>query len=127
MEYLKFKKMENKEFSKKLEQRTKAFAIRIIRLSSLLPDSVEGKIIRNQLTKSGTSIGANYREANRARSRADFKNKIKICESEANETCYWLEIIDELKWIGANESESVLVEANELLAIFTSIGKNLSL
>ncbi len=119
--------MENKEFSKKLEQRTKAFAIRIIRLSSLLPDSVEGKIIRNQLTKSGTSIGANYREANRARSRADFKNKIKICESEANETCYWLEIIDELKWIGANESESVLVEANELLAIFTSIGKNLSL
>jgi len=127
LEYLKFKKMENKEFSKKLEQRTKAFAIRIIRLSSLLPDSVEGKIIRNQLTKSGTSIGANYREANRARSRADFKNKIKICESEANETCYWLEIIDELKWIGANESESVLVEANELLAIFTSIGKNLSL
>jgi four helix bundle protein len=119
--------MENKEFSKKLEQRTKAFAIRIIRLSSLLPDSVEGKIIRNQLTKSGTSIGANYREANRARSRADFKNKIKICESEANETCYWLEIIDELKWIGANESESVLVEGNELLAIFTSIGKNLSL
>jgi four helix bundle protein len=127
LEYLKFKKMENKEFSKKLEQRTKAFAIRIIRLSSLLPDSVEGKIIRNQLTKSGTSIGANYREANRARSRADFKNKIKICESEANETCYWLEIIDELKWIGANESESVLVEGNELLAIFTSIGKNLSL
>jgi four helix bundle protein len=119
--------MENKEFSKKLEQRTKAFAIRIIRLSSLLPDSVEGKIIRNQLTKSGTSIGANYREANRARSRADFKNKIKICESESNETCYWLEIIDELKWIGANESESVLVEANELLAIFTSIGKNLNL
>jgi len=119
--------MENKEFSKKLEQRTKAFAIRIIRLSSLLPDNVEGKIIRNQLTKSGTSIGANYREANRARSRADFKNKIKICESEANETCYWLEIIDELKWIGANGSESVLVEANELLAIFTSIGKNLSL
>jgi len=79
--------MENKEFSKKLEQRTKAFAIRIIRLSILLPNSVEGKIIRNQLTKAGTSIGANYREANRARSRADFKNKIKICESEANEAC----------------------------------------
>jgi four helix bundle protein len=76
--------MENKEFSKKLEQRTKAFAIRIIRLSILLPDSVEGKIIRNQLTKAGTSIGANYREANRAKS-------------------------------------------NELLAIFTSIGKNLQL
>lgn len=127
MEYLKFKKMENKEFSKKLEQRTKAFAIRIIRLSILLPNSVEGKIIRNQLTKAGTSIGANYREANRARSRADFKNKIKICESEANETCYWLEIVDEMKWIETNELESILLEANELLAIFTSIGKNLQL
>ena len=119
--------MENKEFSKKLEKRTKAFAIRIIRLSVLLPNSVEGKIIRNQLTKAGTSIGANYREANRARSRADFKNKIKICESEANEACYWLEIIDELKWMEADELKSVLIEANELLAIFTSIGKNLKL
>jgi four helix bundle protein len=119
--------MENKEFSKKLEQKTKAFAIKIIRLSILLPGSVEGKIIRNQLTKAGTSIGANYREANRARSRADFKSKIKICESEANETCYWLEIIDELKWTETNELEYVLVEANELLAIFTSIGKNLKL
>jgi four helix bundle protein len=118
--------MESREFSKKLEQRTKAFAIRIIRLSILLPNSVEGKIIRNQLTKAGTSIGANYREANRARSRADFKNKIKICESEANEACYWLEIIDEMKWIEINELESVLIEANEFLAIFTSIGKNLN-
>ena len=119
--------MENKEFSKKLEERTKAFAIRIIKLSVLLPNTVEGKIIRNQLTKAGTSIGANYREANRARSRADFKNKIKICESEANETCYWLEIIGELKWIETRELESVLTESNELLAIFTSIGKNLNL
>jgi four helix bundle protein len=79
------------------------------------------------LTKAGTSIGANYREANRARSRADFKNKIKICESEANEACYWLEIIDEMKWIEPNELESIFIEANELLAIFTSIGKNLQL
>ena len=69
--------MENKEFSKKLEARTKTFAIRIIKLSATLPNIVEGKIVRNQLTKAGTSIGANYREANRARSRADFKNKIK--------------------------------------------------
>ena len=82
--------MENKEFSKKLEARTKAFAIRIIKLSATLPNTVEGKIVRNQLTKAGTSIGANYREANRARSRADFKSKIKICESEASETGYWL-------------------------------------
>ena len=119
--------MENKEFSNRLEERTKAFAIKIIKLSVLLPNSVEGKIIRNQLTKAGTSIGANYREATRARSRADFKNKIKICESEANETCYWLEIIRDLKWLEPQIVDSALNEANELLAIFTSIGKNLKL
>jgi four helix bundle protein len=118
--------MENKEFSKKLEERTRAFAIRIIKLSILLPNSVEGKIIRNQLTKAGTSIGANYREANRARSKADFKNKIKISESETSETVYWLEIIKDIKWIESNEFEPVITETNELLSIFTSIGKTLN-
>jgi four helix bundle protein len=119
--------MENKEFSKKLEVRTKAFAIRIIKLSTTLPNTVEAKIVRNQLTKSGTSIGANYREANRSRSRADFKNKIKICESEASETAYWLEISIDMKWSETNELESTLKESNGLLAIFTSIGKSLNL
>jgi four helix bundle protein len=127
LEYLKLKNMENKEFGKRLEKRTKAFAISVIKLSVILPNSVEGKVIRNQLTKSGTSIGANYREANRARSKADFKNKIKISESETNETCYWLEIIGDLKWTEPQSLESALNEANELLAIFTSIGKNLQL
>ena len=117
--------MDNKEFSRKLERRTKAFAIRIIKLSTLLPNTVEGKIIRNQLTKAGTSIGANYREANRARSKADFKNKIKICESESSETIYWLEIIEELKWIEQKELQPDIAEANELLSIFTSIDKSL--
>jgi four helix bundle protein len=119
--------MENKEFGKRLQERTMAFAVMIIRLSTILPKSVEGKIIRNQLTKSGTSIGANYREANRARSKADFKNKIKICESEANETNYWLEITRDLKWLEPAAFESALDEANELLALFTSISKNLKL
>jgi four helix bundle protein len=119
--------MENKEFSKKLEERTRAFAIRIIRLSILLPNKVEGKIIRNQLTKAGTSVGANYREANRARSRADFKSKIKICESEASETGYWLEIVTDMKWIESLELELITNETNELLSIFTSIGKSLML
>jgi len=117
--------MENKDFSRKLEERTKVFAIKVIRMSGLIPNNVEGKVIRNQLTKSGTSIGANYREANRARSRADFKNKIKICESEANETSYWIEIIRDLEWIEFQTLKPVLSETNELLAIFTSIGKNL--
>jgi four helix bundle protein len=56
-------------------------------------------VARNQVAKAGTSIGANYREANRARSRADFKIKIKICEREASETQYWLEVIVEAKWL----------------------------
>lgn len=89
--------MENKEFGKQLEERTKRFAISIIKLSGSLPKTAEMNVIKNQITKSGTSIGANYREANRSRSKADFRNKIKICESEASETICWLEIIGESK------------------------------
>jgi four helix bundle protein len=117
--------MDNKDFGRKLEQRTKLFAISIVKFSSMLPNTSESKVIRNQLTKSGTSIGANYREANRGRSKADFSNKIKICESEASETVYWLEIIEELRFLPEDNLKPLLVEANELLAIFTSIGKNL--
>jgi four helix bundle protein len=87
-----------------------------------LPDTPEGRIVRNQLTKAGTSIGANYREANRARSKADFRNKIKICEGEASETQYWLEIIADLKWKSWDQLEPEYDECSELLAIFTSIG-----
>ena len=119
--------MDNKEFSKKLEERTKKFAISVIKLSTSLPGSPEGKVIRNQFTKSGTSIGANYREANRSRSKADFTNKIKICESEASETIYWIEIFTDLNWIDTQMAESINSEANEILAIFASIGKNLKL
>ena len=115
----------NKEFSKKLEQRTRKFAVRIIRLSTTLPNTPEGIVIRNQITKSGTSIGANYRGANRARSKADFKNRIKICESEASETQYWLEVIVEAKWLSRKKVESEYDEFSELLAIFASIGKNI--
>lgn len=91
--------MNNKEFAKKLELRTRQFGISILKLSSSLPNTIEGKVIRNQITKSGTSIGANYREANRSRSKRDFKNKIKISESEASETEYWLELISDLEWV----------------------------
>ncbi len=118
--------MENKEFGKQLEKRTKDFAIRIIKLSVELPNTSEGRVLKNQLTKSGTSVGANYREANRSRSKADFKNKIKICESEASETVYWLEIIDSLKWVETSKIELITNEASEILAIFTSIGKKLN-
>ncbi len=117
--------MDNKEFSKLLEVRTRKFAVAIIKTSSTLPNTPEGRVLRNQLTKSGTSIGANYREANRGRSSADFYNKIKISESEASETVYWLEIIDELNWMEKNLFKPVYEESNELLAIFTSIKNKL--
>jgi four helix bundle protein len=119
--------MDNKEFSKELEKRTKKFAIEIIKLSGNLPNTPEGKVLRNQITKSGTSIGANYREANRARSKPDFANKMKICESEASETIYWLEILDDLKWANSIDLQSLLKESDELLAIFTSVCKTLKL
>jgi four helix bundle protein len=116
--------VDNKEFGRKFEKRTREFAVRIIRLSVKLPNTPEGRVIRNQLTKAGTSIGANYREANRARSKADFRNKISICESEASETQYWLEIIRDMNWISQDYLEPEWKERGELLAIFTSIGKN---
>lgn len=115
--------MDNKEFAHELEKRTKEFAIAIIRLSVKLPNMQEGKVIKNQITKSGTSIGANYREANRARSRADFKSRIKICESEASETQYWLEVIIGMDWLSREDLKYEYEECGELLAIFASIGK----
>ena len=115
--------MENKDFAERLEKRTRDFAISIIRLAAKLPNTPEGRVVRNQITKSGTSVGANYREVNRARSRADFVNKVKICEGEASETQFWLEIIIEIKWLSKSEIEPLYVECSELLAIFTSIGR----
>ena len=116
--------MERKELAKDLERRTRKFAVQIIRLSMKLPKTPEGMVIRNQLTKSGSSIGANYREANRSRSKADFRNKIKICESEASETQYWLEVIVEAGWLLRDEIKSEYNECSELLALFTAISKS---
>ena len=113
--------MDNKEFAKKLEQRTREFAVRIIRLSRTLPNTPEARVIRTQITKSGTSIGANYRKANRARSKADFRNKFKICESEASETQYWLEVIVKVKWLSWAKVKWEYDECGELLGIFTSV------
>ena len=115
--------MDNKEFSKELEKRTRKFAVKAIRLSTALPNTPEGRVIRNQITKSGTSIVANYRESNRARSKPDFKNKIKICESEASETQYWIEVIVDMQWLSWGKMKSDYEECSELLVIFTSIGK----
>ena len=117
--------MTNKEFAEVLENRTIKFAIDIINLSTRLPNTPEALVIRNQLSKSGTSIGANYREANRSRSKKDFKNKIKICISEASETNYWLDIIQELNFNNSIDLMDLKKEIKELLALFTSIASKL--
>ena len=106
--------MTNKEFAKILENRTVEFAIEVLRFSSKLPNTPESLVVRNQLSKSGTSIGANYREANRSRSKKDFKNKIKISLGEASETDYWLEVIEKLNW-RSSEVKEIKKEAKELL------------
>jgi four helix bundle protein len=116
-------KMDNLEFAKELEKRPRVFALRIIRLSGKLSNTPEERVVRNQLTKSGTSIGANYREANRSRSKADFKNRIAICESEASETQYWLDLINDTGWLKKEQFQSELEECQQLLAIFTAIRK----
>ncbi len=118
--------MYNKEFGINFELRTKNFALDIIRLSCSIKSSTETNIIKNQVTKSGTSIGANYREANRLLNSPDFEKKIKICESEASETQYWLELINELKWCSTDVLKPLLEETSELLAIFRSIQNNLT-
>ncbi|MBI5082799.1 MAG: four helix bundle protein [Chloroflexi bacterium] len=107
-----------------MEGRTKAFAVQIIRLASRLPHGREIDAIVRQIVRSGTSVGANYREANRAVSRADFRHKISICEKEASETQYWLEVIIEAEWMPADQVKTELNECSQLLALFTSIRKN---
>lgn len=119
--------MTNKEFAASLEKRTQVFTILILHISKDLPDTVEGRAIRHQLSKSGSSIGANYREANRSRSKADFINKVRICESEASETVYWLNIIASMNWGKPTLIVAGLNEAIEILALFTAISKKLKL
>ena len=82
-----------------------------------------GETLGIQLLRSGTSVGANYREANRAQSRSDFIHKIALVEKEAAETQYWLELLDESKIGNRDDRLWLLEESNELLAIFTRIGK----
>ena len=106
-----------------LEGRTKDFAIRIVRLIRTFPKTVDGIEVGRQLLKSGTSIGANYREANRAESRNDFIHKVGIAEKEASETAYWLEICEASALGKPEEVRALLKEANELLAILTTIGR----
>jgi four helix bundle protein len=106
-----------------LEKRTKEFALRIIRFVASLPKNKITDILGYQLLRSGTSVGANYREANRAQSIKDFIHKINIVEKECSESNYWLELFEESDIGDRPERRWLLNESCELLAIFTSIGK----
>lgn len=106
-----------------LKERTKRFALLILKLTSGLPKTDEARVVRNQLARAGTSVGANYRASCRARSRAEFISKIGTVIEEADESCYWMEIIIEGGMLPEQEVASLLQEANELTAIMTASRK----
>jgi four helix bundle protein len=106
-----------------LKERTKKFALMIIKLVEELPNTLVGRTIGNQIIRSGTSVAANYRAACRARSNADFISKITIVEEECDETLFWLELIAEANLLNKEILQSIVKEADELTAIFTASGK----
>jgi len=109
-----------------LRQRTKAYALRVIRLYSALPRTSEAQVLGQQLLRSGTSVGANYREGNRARSTAEMVAKFGICLQELEETASWMELLIEAGIISETLLGSLLDETSQLIAIFTSSIKRLS-
>ena len=117
--------MTNKEFAQQLEKRTQKFAASVVLLSKKLPHTPEGRKIKEQLTDAGTSIGANYREANRARSQRDFRNKMHICEGESAETQYWIQVIVDAKMLPWEDVKPVYEECSQILGIFTKANDNL--
>jgi four helix bundle protein len=107
-----------------LKSRTKHFALRIIKLYSSLPETVEANVIGKQMLRSGTSVGANYREASRGRSEGEFISKLGIVLQELDETQYWLELIIESEILPESKLKDLHDEASQLIAIFTVIVKN---
>lgn len=103
-----------------MKRRTKEFAKQIINMCRLLPETREGRLIGNQIFRSGTSVGSNYRSACRARSKADFISKIGLVLEETDETLYWLELIVETQIMKSELLTPLLKEANELISIFVS-------
>lgn len=113
-----------KEQQKDLKARTKTFALRIIRMYSSLtkPDTV-AQILGKQVLRSGTSVGANYREASRGRSKPEFISKIGDCLKEIEETEYWLELLADSGCVPETKLIELLDETRQLIAIFTTIDK----
>jgi four helix bundle protein len=110
---------------KDLGPRTKMYARRIIRFYAALPkNDVVAQVLGKQMLRAGTSVGANYREAHRARSKAEFISKVGDCLKEADETLYWLDLILDESFVPTRRLQPLLTEANELVAIFTAIAKS---
>ena len=109
--------------SKEMKGRTKDFAVRVINMVDQLPKSRAASVISNQILRSATSIGANYREACRARSHKEFISKLAVAEGEADETLYWLELTVEAGMMKKELLADLLKEANEILAILIASGR----
>ncbi len=103
-----------------MKSRTRLFAIRVLKLIEALPETRSGRIIANQLGRSGTSVGANYRAACRAKSPADMAAKFSVVEEEADESAFWLELLPETKLMTAAKTSALLKEAGELTAIMVA-------
>jgi four helix bundle protein len=103
-----------------MKDRTKKFAKQIIYLCRKLPKNREGNLIGNQIFRSGTSVASNYRAACRARSKAEFIAKMGIVEEEADETLFWLEVIEEVEIFNRDSISSLMRECNEILSIVVS-------
>jgi four helix bundle protein len=116
---------EQKQERVDLRMRTKQFALRVIRLYSALPKRTEAEVIGKQVLRSGTSVGANFREAHRARSDAEFISKLGDCLKELEETIYWLELLIEGEIMPGDRLASLQDECNQLIAIFTTIAKKM--
>jgi len=106
--------------AQQLKERTKQFAIRMVRLFRSLPKTEEARIIGKQALRSGTSVAANYRAVCRARSKAEFVARIGVVVEEADETVFWLELLVETAIVSQARMNGLLTEANELLAIFAA-------
>jgi len=112
--------MMNEKEGRDLQARTKGFALRVIHLYSSLPKTTVAQVLGKQLLRSGTSVGAQYREAARARSRAEFISKVESSSQELEETVYWLELLAESGIVSQPLIGTLLKEADELMAIFVS-------
>lgn len=106
-----------------LKRRTQKFAVDVIKFAEELPSKRSINILIHQLIRSSSSVGANYRSACKGKSTADFINKIVIVEEEADESIYWLELMEESGLVDTRQIAELKKEANELTAIFTAIGK----